>query len=232
MNKVDPFISVLVVNNILLLIMCVFISTNVLNTPVDALEMTTEPTETIVSEIVESSVKEPVYFEGAIDGPITKETEPEPETTVPDEIVDTTDVKLFNVPMDRDLQIHILELCEDYDVDPAIIMAMIDRESDFRAHLMGDSGRSYGLMQIMLKWHVERMNKLGVTDLLDPYQNVAVGIDYLAELLNYGGKERSIEWALMAYNGGPDYANRKAAAGVVTDYAISVIENSTKLERV
>ena len=77
-------------------------------------------------------------------------------------------------------------------------------------------------MQVQERWHFDRIEELGVTDLLDPYQNVTVGIHFLEELIWLGGG--SIEWALMAYNGGPVYANRKVEAGVVTEYVDIVME--------
>lgn len=46
----------------------------------------------------------------------------------------------------------------------------------------GDGGASVGLMQIAEKWQQERMEKLNCTDLKQPFQNVKVGVDILAEL--------------------------------------------------
>lgn len=134
----------------------------------------------------------------------------------------------FDVPLDHKLQDYIFALCEENDIDPAIIIAMIDKESKFDIDIIGDKGKSYGLMQIQPRWHKERMEELGVTDLLDPYQNVTVGIDILAELLESG---ESLEWALMAYNGGHSYANRLTAEGRLSTYASTVIEIASELER-
>ena len=64
--------------------------------------------------------------------------------------------------------------------------------------------------------------------MLDPYQNVTVGIDIIAELLD-GGK--SVEWALMAYNGGYANANRHIEAGTLSEYATDVLEFAEELER-
>ncbi len=132
----------------------------------------------------------------------------------------------FDVPLEQDLQNHIFMLCAERDLDPAIVFAMIDQESKFNADIVGDGGNSFGLMQIQPRWHSDRMVKLGCTDLLDPYQNVTVGVDFLAELVSDG---KSIEWALMAYNGGPAYANRKTSAGVLSEYAASVLRKSSEL---
>ena len=124
----------------------------------------------------------------------------------------------FDVPLDDELQEYIFDICQDYGVDPELIVSMIFHESNFDSAVIGtnDSGYSYGLMQIMPCWNQARMEKLGCLDLLNPYQNVLVGVDLMAEYIEKG---YGIEWALMAYNGGPSYANRKAAEGVVSGYA-------------
>ena len=96
------------------------------------------------------------------------------------------------------MQTHIIRTCEKVSIDPAIIMAMIYRESSFRADVIGDGGDSVGLMQIQERWHRERMERLGADDLTNPYQNTAVGIDFMAELLN----KYPLTEALTAYNSG------------------------------
>ena len=121
-----------------------------------------------------------------------------------------------NVPLEKDLQIYIIRLCESYNIDPALVMAIIYRESRFQADVIGDHGNSFGLMQIQPKWHQWRMDELGCDNLLDPYQNVAVGLHLLNELYSRG---KSTEWVLMAYNGGPSCANKMEAKGELSGYA-------------
>ena len=116
------------------------------------------------------------------------------------------EVILYDVPLDDDLQRFIISKAMEYDIDPAIVMGMIYRESTYRADVIGDSGRSFGLMQIQKRWHKARMERLGVTDLLDPYQNVTVGIDILAgHIDSWGG---NVEMALVAYNMGGEGAKK------------------------
>lgn len=174
--------------------------------PVDVLELPKKP------EIVTASVK-------------TVEIVPvaESEATVAE------NATVYPVPLDEELQLFIIRLCEEHHIDPAVVFCMIHQESSFDASKIGDSGEAFGLMQVWPKWHSERMKKLGCEDLLDPYQNVTVGIDYYAECLNKG---KGIEWALMAYNGGATYANRMAQKGIVSDYASEVLANSQKLKDV
>ena len=122
-------------------------------------------------------------------------------------------VKLYDVPLEEDLQIHIINLCEEKHIDPAIVMAMAYKESSYRTNAIGDGGKSYGLMQVQPRWHYERMQKLGCTDLLDPYQNVTVAIDYLAyQIERYGDLAKG----LTAYNAG-------SYRGTITGYAKTVM---------
>lgn len=137
----------------------------------------------------------------------------------------------FDVPLEEELQDYIFDICEEYGVDPELIVSMIFHESNFDSAVIGenDSGYSYGLMQIIPRWNYDRMERLGCLDLLNPYQNVHVGVDLLAEYIEKG---YGIEWALMAYNGGPSYANRKAAEGVVSGYATRIMDDAKSLCRV
>ena len=111
----------------------------------------------------------------------------------------------FDCPLPRDLQDHITLLCEEHHIDPVIIVAMIEKESTYNARAVGDGGNSLGLMQIQPRWHKERMKRLECTNLKDAYQNVTVGIDFMAELLE---KYEDVEKALMAYNAGESGARR------------------------
>ena len=130
----------------------------------------------------------------------------------------TEQVPLYDVPLSADLQEHIKGLCDDYGVDMPLVLAVIGQESNYNAGAVGDGGNSIGLMQIQPKWHQNRMDKLGVTDLTDPYQNVTVGIDLLAGLIEKGGTR----WAIMAYNAGAETADYHTAIGTITKYAAEV----------
>ena len=129
-------------------------------------------------------------------------------------------VMMYDVPLDKELQLHIIRTCEEYHIDPAIVMAMIWRESGFRADAVGDDGNAFGLMQIWPYWHSGRMERLGCTDLLDPYQNVVVGINYLAESIDrYDG---DVAKGLVAYNQGSYYET-------ITGYALDVLDMAEEL---
>ena len=136
----------------------------------------------------------------------------------------------YSVPLTTEVQHCIKTLCEEEGIDPTVIIAMIEVESSYDSETIGDGGNSFGLMQIQPRWHDQRMQALAVTDLLDPKQNVKVGIDILAELLaKYGG---DVEMALVAYNAGPTGAYRHwFSRGVYSsDYSKKVLEISAELK--
>ena len=97
------------------------------------------------------------------------------------------------------MQIYIRCLCKQYDVPYALVLAMIERESGYVFDAVGDDGNSIGYMQVYEKWHIDRMERLGVNDLKNPYHNVLVGIDFLSYLLKKYG---TVQDALAAYNYG------------------------------
>lgn len=145
----------------------------------------------------------------------TKATTPE---SVPDE--SAPPVFLYDVPLGTKLQLHIIQVAESYSIDPAILFAMAYRESTYNPAVIGDNGEAFGLLQVQPRWHSDRMVRLGCTDLLDPYQNVIVGADYLAEQLQrYGG---DMGKALVAYNAGH-------YSGTITRYAQVVLEIAEEL---
>ncbi len=140
---------------------------------------------------------------------------------------------LYDVPLSAELQLHIKDLCNAYGVDMPLVLAVIGQESNYIASIVGDGGNSIGLMQIQPQYHQARMDKLGVMDLSDPYQNVEVGIDLLSELM---GENKGTEWAVTAYNAGTEIADYNNAIGTRTEYAESVmmlremIENEKRVE--
>lgn len=102
-----------------------------------------------------------------------------------------------DVPLDCDTQAFLRSACEESGVEYELALAVIRKETEYR-NLIGDGGDSYGYMQVQPVWHEERMERLGVTDLMDQYSNFRVGCDYLAELLD----KYPMEEALTAYNSG------------------------------
>lgn len=121
-----------------------------------------------------------------------------------------TITKLYStIPLSARFQSWIDKKCVEKGISTNVVMGVIKKESNFRIKAMGDNGEAYGLMQIQQKWHRKRMNKVGAEDLLNCYDNVHVGIDYLAEL--YKDNNKNWHKTLMAYNGGQAYANKRTS---------------------
>ena len=102
-----------------------------------------------------------------------------------------------DVPLDGDTQAFLRAACKETGIPYELALAVIRQETEFH-NVVGDDGRSVGYMQVQRRWHEDRMARLGVTDLTDPYGNFRVGCDYLAELLG----KYPLEEALTAYNSG------------------------------
>lgn len=117
------------------------------------------------------------------------------------------------------------ELGQAYNICSEVIQAMCYVESRFKADAENDG--CIGVMQIYEKWHKDRMNRLGVTDLTDPRQNMTVAVDYLSELVVDG---EDMEEALMRYHG-ESRINEKLDAGEMSDYVATIFELAAELER-
>jgi peptidoglycan lytic transglycosylase len=116
-----------------------------------------------------------------------------------------------------------------YDLDPALLAAVIYQESKFKANARSSSG-AIGLMQLLpdtakgIALHTGG-TQFRVDDLYDPEINVRYGAWYLRHLLDKYGDERT---ALAAYNAGQDNVDRWRRAGV----GIQFSETRAYVERV
>ena len=113
----------------------------------------------------------------------------------------------------------ILEVEKEFSVERTLILSMIYQESRCKADALGPSGDT-GLMQVIPRWHQDRINSLGVTDLFDPLSNMRVG----ASLLSYLNVQINPYEALVVYNGG--YA--KPASSY--NYAKEVLDRKAKYD--
>ena len=201
---------------------CIVATIAILTAIVKINEKTTEVAAATVK--TETTIQEPEGLRTFVPKrtPLKEVIVEEPEVMVP--ILDS-------IPFDSELQTWIYKYSTDKGISPYIIYALIERESGYKYGAIADTPKEYsvGLMQLNTLWHQDRLDRLGITDLTDPRQNITAGIDYLLELLNYR-EDTTLEWALMAYNGGPRKADYNTANGILTDYAKYILRRSSELE--
>jgi len=88
-----------------------------------------------------------------------------------------------------------------YDVDPALVAAVIEQESKFRSRARSQVG-ARGLMQLMPRtgrW-------MGARDLYDPEQNIDAGVRYIKYL--QGRFDGNVKNTIAAYNAGEGNVQR------------------------
>ena len=96
-------------------------------------------------------------------------------------------------------------------INPYLVLAVIAVESSFRPHVVNRYGGAYGLMQIAVRMHEQRVAAAGgVEKLFRIAPNIRLGV---ALLVQYGATGASrVRHALWRYSGGEDgYAERVLA---------------------
>jgi len=102
---------------------------------------------------------------------------------------------------ESDYDAIILEAARKFDVDAALVSAVIKAESGYRRDAVSAKG-ARGLMQLM----PATAKRFGVTDAFDASSNIHAGTRYLHELLEEFGS--NAELALAAYNAGESTVKR------------------------
>ena len=130
-------------------------------------------------------------------------------------------------------ELELIEITEEYgrqyNICPELLQAIAMRESTL--YLQATNGDCKGLMQISEHWHTDRMERLGVTDIYDARSNILLAADYLAELRDTTEYGYDVVYVLMRYNMATDTANKLYIQGAYTDYALEIVEESKRLER-
>ena len=108
-----------------------------------------------------------------------------------------------DVPLSYELQAALHAICEQYGVEYALALGLIEVESSFDTEAVSSCG-CYGLMQL---------NPLYFPEGMTPFENIYAGVAYLAEQMERYGDTAA---ALTAYHAGHDNGERGYARAVLT----------------
>ena len=104
-------------------------------------------------------------------------------------------------PINLDITPIICKYAEKHHLDPWLVRAVIQVESEFRPNAGSYAGAG-GLMQLM----APTAASLGCRDRFDPESNIAAGTRYLRQMMNMFPSD--VRLAIAAYNAGPGNVRR------------------------
>ena len=100
-----------------------------------------------------------------------------------------------------EIQQYVNSACQKYNIDPKLVMALIQQESGFNQNAISKVG-AQGLMQLM----PATAKSMGVTNAFNPQENIEGGVKYLKGLFDRFNGNTIL--ALAAYNAGPNAVNK------------------------
>lgn len=136
-----------------------------------------------------------------------------------------------DVPLSEELQAFAVNLCEEQSVPYALVLAVIEHESNFdetATHINANGTTDSGLMQLndIVRDYVQA--QYGVTDLLDPKQNLTAGIGILSEYLaKYDVKQAVMAYALGETGMKKAHANGRTSTAA-TDEILALMQHYTE----
>ena len=116
----------------------------------------------------------------------------------------------------------------EFNICPELLMAMAERES--RCLPGVENGSCKGLMQVNASCHKQRFIEAGwsETEWIDPYKNMYVAADYLADLFD---DYEDVGIVLGLYHGESNAVSR-AQKGQLSSYVTKILDRSAELERI
>ena len=136
-----------------------------------------------------------------------------PEPTVPEERY--SPFLEDKIPMDKEMFLYTVETAEEYGLEPELVFAVMNVESNFDFHARSEDGSCIGIMQVHEINYEELRNRIFITNLGNPYENIKAGCFILSELL----EKYPLERALVCYNCGENGCKAET-----TEYSQKVIE--------
>jgi len=130
---------------------------------------------------------------------------------------------------DRRFDAVIVKAAQRYGVRPALVKAVVWRESWFNPAVRGRKSE-FGLMQIRAEaageWaRAERITSFTPEQLLDPATNTLAGAWYLGKLLKrYQMTDNPLPYALADYNAGRSHVLRWNTGPATTNHALFMVQ--------
>lgn len=111
----------------------------------------------------------------------------------------------YNISLPLEQQEYAYKICQNYGIEYELFLAIMYKESSFNPNSIG-GGNSYGLCQIHISNHANLASKLGISNFLDPYDNMTAGAYLFSLYLNSARKvvqgDSVVVYALNSYNMG------------------------------
>lgn len=133
----------------------------------------------------------------------------------------------WDVPMPGDHLAYVAECCEEYGVPVELVLALIERESGFKADAVSET-EDYGYMQINRCNFQSAAEDYGLYPETDPLDNIKYGIIFLsAAYEQYGSWDK----ALMIYAGGPSVIGCQKWRQGYTEKTLALIERAKEIKK-
>ena len=145
-----------------------------------------------------------------------------PVTEEVEELKDEDGFVYYDIPLELDIQRHIFDECQLYEVPYELAMAVmyVETGGTYKTDLRSKTNDS-GLFQIN-DVHKKWLKESGINDLYNPYQNSSAGIWILKDALSKGD---NIHTSLMVYNMGHGGAKKLWKKGIYSSkYSRKVVE--------
>lgn len=129
--------------------------------------------------------------------------------------------RVYDISLSPELQLYTYQMCVKYDIVDSytLILAQMWLESNFVVDVVSATD-DYGLMQINKINHAYLQEELGITDFLDPQQNIEAGVYMMSKLLH---KYNDNNVALLSYNMGEAGAKQMISNGIYTNKYIILL---------
>ena len=145
-----------------------------------------------------------------------------PVTEEVEELKDEDGFVYYDIPLELDIQRHIFDECQLYEIPYELAMAVmyVETGGTYKTDLRSKTNDS-GLFQVN-DVHKKWLKESGITDLYNPYQNSSAGIWILKDALSKGD---NIHTSLMVYNMGHGGARKLWKKGIYSSkYSRKVVE--------